>query len=118
MFSKCFYCSSFIFALYSLIQLNVSMLNVIVLQHDFSLFHLLQHIFGHKHIHFLVRNANIFIGVISADELPSGFDEEQQSTFIERLGASTDKLLAEFFCWWGTGTITSFPVILRTTVHF
>nr|XP_034176148.1 NPC intracellular cholesterol transporter 1 isoform X4 [Osmia lignaria] len=40
--------------------------------------------------------------VISADELPIGFDEEQQSTFIERLGASTDKLLAEFFCWWGT----------------
>nr|XP_031835658.1 NPC intracellular cholesterol transporter 1 isoform X4 [Nomia melanderi] len=42
------------------------------------------------------------IGVISADDLPSGFDDEQQSTFIERLGAGTDKLLAEFFCWWGT----------------
>ncbi|XP_012153839.1 Niemann-Pick type C-1a isoform X5 [Megachile rotundata] len=42
------------------------------------------------------------IGVISADDLPSGFDEEQPSTFIERLGANTDKLLAEFFCWWGT----------------
>ncbi|XP_076243132.1 Niemann-Pick type C-1a isoform X2 [Calliopsis andreniformis] len=40
--------------------------------------------------------------VISADDLPSGFDEEQHSTFIERLGAGTDKLLAEFFCWWGT----------------
>ncbi|XP_012153850.1 Niemann-Pick type C-1a isoform X6 [Megachile rotundata] len=36
------------------------------------------------------------------DDLPSGFDEEQPSTFIERLGANTDKLLAEFFCWWGT----------------
>ncbi|XP_076291603.1 Niemann-Pick type C-1a isoform X5 [Lasioglossum baleicum] len=42
------------------------------------------------------------IGVISADDLPSGFDDEQQSTFIEKLGAGTDKLLAEFFCWWGT----------------
>ncbi|XP_012169745.2 NPC intracellular cholesterol transporter 1 isoform X5 [Bombus terrestris] len=42
------------------------------------------------------------IGVISADDLPSGFDDEEQSTFIERLGAGTDKLLAEFFCWWGT----------------
>ncbi|XP_076291601.1 Niemann-Pick type C-1a isoform X3 [Lasioglossum baleicum] len=40
--------------------------------------------------------------VISADDLPSGFDDEQQSTFIEKLGAGTDKLLAEFFCWWGT----------------
>ncbi|XP_015437411.1 PREDICTED: Niemann-Pick C1 protein isoform X1 [Dufourea novaeangliae] len=40
--------------------------------------------------------------VISADDLPSGFDEEEQSTFIERLGAGTDKLLAEFFCSWGT----------------
>ncbi|KOX79311.1 Niemann-Pick C1 protein [Melipona quadrifasciata] len=40
--------------------------------------------------------------VISADDLPSGFDDEEQSTFIERLGAGTDKLLAEFFCWWGT----------------
>ncbi|XP_076291604.1 Niemann-Pick type C-1a isoform X6 [Lasioglossum baleicum] len=36
------------------------------------------------------------------DDLPSGFDDEQQSTFIEKLGAGTDKLLAEFFCWWGT----------------
>ncbi|XP_071876116.1 Niemann-Pick type C-1a isoform X6 [Bombus fervidus] len=36
------------------------------------------------------------------DDLPSGFDDEEQSTFIERLGAGTDKLLAEFFCWWGT----------------
>ncbi|XP_050471377.1 NPC intracellular cholesterol transporter 1 isoform X5 [Bombus huntii] len=42
------------------------------------------------------------IGVISADDLPSGFDDEEQSTFIEKLGAGTDKLLAEFFCWWGT----------------
>ncbi|PBC32491.1 Niemann-Pick C1 protein [Apis cerana cerana] len=42
------------------------------------------------------------IGVISADDLPSGFDDEEQSTFIERLGAGTDKLLAEFFCRWGT----------------
>ncbi|XP_017762316.1 PREDICTED: Niemann-Pick C1 protein isoform X5 [Eufriesea mexicana] len=42
------------------------------------------------------------IGVISADDLPSGFDDEEQSTFIERLGAGTDKLLAKFFCWWGT----------------
>ncbi|KAK2584243.1 hypothetical protein KPH14_006655 [Odynerus spinipes] len=41
------------------------------------------------------------IGVISADELPGGFEEEQ-STFIEKLGAGTDKLLQEFFCWWGT----------------
>ncbi|KAL2715871.1 NPC intracellular cholesterol transporter 1 isoform X2 [Vespula squamosa] len=39
--------------------------------------------------------------VISADELPTGF-EDTQSTFIERLGAGTDKLLQEFFCWWGT----------------
>ncbi|XP_076647922.1 Niemann-Pick type C-1a isoform X2 [Halictus rubicundus] len=37
-----------------------------------------------------------------SNDLPSGFDDEQQSTFIERLGAGTDKLLAEFFCWWGT----------------
>lgn len=44
----------------------------------------------------------IFTGVISADELPTGF-EDIQSTFIERLGAGTDKLLQEFFCWWGTG---------------
>lgn len=44
----------------------------------------------------------IFTGVISADELPTGF-EDTQSTFIERLGAGTDKLLQEFFCWWGTG---------------
>ncbi|XP_043798888.1 NPC intracellular cholesterol transporter 1 isoform X6 [Apis laboriosa] len=36
------------------------------------------------------------------DDLPSGFDDEEQSTFIERLGAGTDKLLAEFFCRWGT----------------
>ncbi|EFN66499.1 Niemann-Pick C1 protein [Camponotus floridanus] len=41
------------------------------------------------------------IGVISTDELPSGFDEEQ-STFIEKLGAGTDKFLQEFFCKWGT----------------
>lgn len=41
--------------------------------------------------------------MISADDLPSGFDDEEQSTFIERLGAGTDKLLAEFFCRWGTG---------------
>ncbi|XP_015181886.1 PREDICTED: Niemann-Pick C1 protein isoform X2 [Polistes dominula] len=39
--------------------------------------------------------------VISADDLPNGF-EDTQSTFIERLGAGTDKLLQEFFCWWGT----------------
>ncbi|XP_053981855.1 NPC intracellular cholesterol transporter 1 isoform X2 [Hylaeus volcanicus] len=38
-----------------------------------------------------------------SNDLPSGFDDEQRSTFIERLGAGTDKLLAEFFCWWGTG---------------
>ncbi|XP_076291600.1 Niemann-Pick type C-1a isoform X2 [Lasioglossum baleicum] len=37
-----------------------------------------------------------------SNDLPSGFDDEQQSTFIEKLGAGTDKLLAEFFCWWGT----------------
>nr|XP_033342938.1 NPC intracellular cholesterol transporter 1 isoform X2 [Megalopta genalis] len=37
-----------------------------------------------------------------SNDLPSGFDDEQRSTFIERLGAGTDKLLAEFFCWWGT----------------
>ncbi|KAG7205223.1 hypothetical protein KM043_018307 [Ampulex compressa] len=41
------------------------------------------------------------IGVISTDDLPTDFEEEQ-STFIERLGAGTDKLLQEFFCWWGT----------------
>ncbi|XP_067212878.1 NPC intracellular cholesterol transporter 1 isoform X4 [Linepithema humile] len=41
------------------------------------------------------------IGVISTDDLPSGFDEEQ-STFIEKLGAGTDKFLQEFFCKWGT----------------
>lgn len=51
----------------------------------------------------LFRNTKTFIGVISADDLPSGFDDEEQSTFIEKLGAGTDKLLAEFFCWWGTG---------------
>lgn len=38
--------------------------------------------------------------VISTDELPSGFEE--QSTFIEKLGAGTDKFLQEFFCKWGT----------------
>ncbi|EFN76828.1 NPC intracellular cholesterol transporter 1 isoform X4 [Harpegnathos saltator] len=41
------------------------------------------------------------IGVISTDDIPSGFDEER-STFIEKLGAGTDKLLQEFFCKWGT----------------
>ncbi|XP_077267700.1 Niemann-Pick type C-1a isoform X4 [Temnothorax americanus] len=41
------------------------------------------------------------IGVISSDELPAEFDEEQ-STFIEKLGANTDKFLQEFFCKWGT----------------
>ncbi|XP_017879990.1 NPC intracellular cholesterol transporter 1 isoform X1 [Ceratina calcarata] len=40
--------------------------------------------------------------VISADDLPGGLDEEEQSTFIEKLGANTDKLLVEFFRWWGT----------------
>ncbi|XP_032685045.1 NPC intracellular cholesterol transporter 1 isoform X2 [Odontomachus brunneus] len=39
--------------------------------------------------------------VISTDDIPSGFDEEQ-STFIEKLGAGTDKLLQKFFCKWGT----------------
>ncbi|XP_071630654.1 NPC intracellular cholesterol transporter 1 isoform X2 [Temnothorax longispinosus] len=39
--------------------------------------------------------------VISSDELPAEFDEEQ-STFIEKLGANTDKFLQEFFCKWGT----------------
>ncbi|XP_014480790.1 PREDICTED: Niemann-Pick C1 protein isoform X2 [Dinoponera quadriceps] len=39
--------------------------------------------------------------VISTDDIPSGFDEER-STFIEKLGAGTDKLLQEFFCKWGT----------------
>ncbi|XP_011704595.1 PREDICTED: Niemann-Pick C1 protein isoform X2 [Wasmannia auropunctata] len=42
------------------------------------------------------------IGVISSDELPSGFDDQEQSTFIEKLGAGTDKFLQEFFCKWGT----------------
>lgn len=42
------------------------------------------------------------IGVISADDLPSTFEDEQ-STFLERLGAGTDKFLQEFFCSWGTG---------------
>lgn len=44
----------------------------------------------------------MFLGVISTDEIPSGFDQEQ-STFIEKLGAGTDKFLQEFFCKWGTG---------------
>ncbi|XP_043485324.1 NPC intracellular cholesterol transporter 1 isoform X2 [Leptopilina heterotoma] len=39
--------------------------------------------------------------VISADDLPSTFEDEQ-STFLERLGAGTDKFLQEFFCSWGT----------------
>ncbi|XP_044592078.1 NPC intracellular cholesterol transporter 1 isoform X2 [Cotesia glomerata] len=39
--------------------------------------------------------------VVSADDLPGGFEEEQ-STVIERLGANTDKFLQEFFCSWGT----------------
>ncbi|XP_011630043.1 NPC intracellular cholesterol transporter 1-like [Pogonomyrmex barbatus] len=39
--------------------------------------------------------------VISTDELPTAFDQEQ-STFIEKLGAGTDKFLQEFFCKWGT----------------
>ncbi|KAH0955249.1 hypothetical protein HN011_012453 [Eciton burchellii] len=39
--------------------------------------------------------------VISTDDLPAGFDREQ-STFIEKLGAGTDKFLQEFFCKWGT----------------
>ncbi|XP_011329204.1 NPC intracellular cholesterol transporter 1 isoform X4 [Ooceraea biroi] len=41
------------------------------------------------------------IGVISSDDLPTEFDREQ-STFIEKLGAGTDKFLQEFFCKWGT----------------
>ncbi|XP_074113620.1 Niemann-Pick type C-1a isoform X4 [Cotesia typhae] len=41
------------------------------------------------------------IGVVSADDLPGGFEDEQ-STVIERLGANTDKFLQEFFCSWGT----------------
>ena len=53
---------------------------------------------------FIILNTNIFLGVISSDELPAGFDQEQ-STFIEKLGAGTDKFLQEFFCKWGTGNI-------------
>ncbi|XP_017879991.1 NPC intracellular cholesterol transporter 1 isoform X2 [Ceratina calcarata] len=37
-----------------------------------------------------------------SNDLPGGLDEEEQSTFIEKLGANTDKLLVEFFRWWGT----------------
>ncbi|XP_012286776.1 Niemann-Pick C1 protein isoform X2 [Orussus abietinus] len=39
--------------------------------------------------------------VVSADDLPDGI-EEDRSTFIERLGANTDKVLEEFFRAWGT----------------
>ncbi|XP_043267009.1 NPC intracellular cholesterol transporter 1 isoform X2 [Venturia canescens] len=39
--------------------------------------------------------------VISADDLPNGLHDDE-STFIERLGANTDKVLQQFFCWWGT----------------
>ncbi|XP_033220867.1 NPC intracellular cholesterol transporter 1 [Belonocnema kinseyi] len=39
--------------------------------------------------------------VISADDLPST-SEVDNSTFLERLGAGTDKFLQEFFCSWGT----------------
>ncbi|XP_015113278.1 NPC intracellular cholesterol transporter 1 isoform X2 [Diachasma alloeum] len=38
--------------------------------------------------------------VTSADDLPSGLQEEE-STVIEKLGANTDKFLQEFFCAWG-----------------
>ncbi|XP_063990159.1 NPC intracellular cholesterol transporter 1 isoform X1 [Diachasmimorpha longicaudata] len=38
--------------------------------------------------------------VTSADDLPSGLQEEE-STMIEKLGANTDKFLQEFFCAWG-----------------
>ncbi|XP_020285884.1 Niemann-Pick C1 protein isoform X4 [Pseudomyrmex gracilis] len=41
------------------------------------------------------------IGIISNEDLPTDFDQEQ-STFIEKLGAGTDKVLQEFFCKWGT----------------
>ncbi|CAD6208835.1 GSCOCG00010663001-RA-CDS [Cotesia congregata] len=41
------------------------------------------------------------LNVVSADDLPGGFEDEQ-STVIERLGANTDKFLQEFFCFWGT----------------
>ncbi|XP_012258607.2 NPC intracellular cholesterol transporter 1 isoform X2 [Athalia rosae] len=39
--------------------------------------------------------------VVSAEDLPNGLEDEW-SSFIERLGAGTDKVLQEFFCWWGT----------------
>ncbi|XP_058807080.1 NPC intracellular cholesterol transporter 1 isoform X2 [Phymastichus coffea] len=39
--------------------------------------------------------------VISADDLPSILRDET-STFLERLGANTDKFLQKFFCRWGT----------------
>ncbi|XP_020285882.1 Niemann-Pick C1 protein isoform X2 [Pseudomyrmex gracilis] len=39
--------------------------------------------------------------IISNEDLPTDFDQEQ-STFIEKLGAGTDKVLQEFFCKWGT----------------
>lgn len=69
-----------------------------------------------SYVHYsTVRNTETFIGVISADDLPSVFDDEQQSTFIERLGAGTDKLLAEFFCWWGTGMKMLPRIILHNT---
>lgn len=57
----------------------------------------------------------MFLGVISTDELPSGFDEER-STFIEKLGAGTDKFLQEFFCKWGTGKRKYYFYILHFTV--
>ncbi|KAL7293860.1 hypothetical protein TKK_0012914 [Trichogramma kaykai] len=39
--------------------------------------------------------------VISADDLPTSLREEESSTFIERLGANTDKYLQKIFCRWG-----------------
>ncbi|XP_046748991.1 NPC intracellular cholesterol transporter 1 isoform X2 [Diprion similis] len=39
--------------------------------------------------------------VISTDDLANIFKDDQ-SSFIERLGAGTDKFLQDFFCYWGT----------------
>ncbi|XP_014211184.1 Niemann-Pick C1 protein isoform X2 [Copidosoma floridanum] len=43
------------------------------------------------------------IGVVSGEEVPRNLQQEDEhATFIERLGANTDKFLQNFFCRWGT----------------
>ncbi|XP_031783378.1 NPC intracellular cholesterol transporter 1 isoform X3 [Nasonia vitripennis] len=56
--------------------------------------------------------------VISADDLPSSLQEEESSTFLERLGANTDKFLQKFFCRWGTLCASHPSAVLAIGVVF